>query len=197
MPTVPSRRTRFYRHKGNATPAGAPYAGQFMNTCLVCRERECPVEPVAIRFAPHGDGLQPSAQIAFTGECGAFYAIVFGTHSGGGGYVFWTTEVDWAQPAVPPDPIRFLGSAAATLDPDDVDRFVGACYEVLGDPGNATGRPRSGYVEVDPDGFRAPILIPSLTEPVLTPEDQDRLVEADRVVIGRCQVVLPLPLEPV
>lgn len=195
MPTRPSRQTRFYRHNGVDTPPNAPYSGPHVNICVLCRETHCCVEPVAMRFAPHGDDLCPSAQIAFSAQCGGAYTIIFGMIAGGGAYVCWTSDASWAESCLPPDSRRFLGPSAQYLDPDDVERFLDACDEIIGAPENQVDRPYTGYIDISPDGFETPFLVPSLDDPVLWPEDQVRIAAADRAVVARCQVPLPLPLE--
>ena len=198
MPTRPSRQTRFYRHNGLDTPPDAPYAGRFVNICVICRRPPCRIVPVALRFAPHGEDLCSSAQVAFSAECGGAYTIIFGMiepAGGAAGYVCWSPDASWAEACMRPDPVRFLGPSAARLDPDDVERFVEACGAILEAPENHVERSEIGYMCVSPDGFETPLLIPNVHEPVLWPADQARIVAAHRAVVARCQVALPLPLE--
>ena len=93
-----TEQTRFNFHEGMDTPSPIGEGEVYTFPCPECGEEYGGVHIAAVRIAPHGARMRPSAQIALSCEQGCVTTLVIGNHKGVG-YAFWQRDVDWADAA--------------------------------------------------------------------------------------------------
>ena len=170
MSTRRARRARpvaFTHFEGSDTPLDGSEYDPYSLFCPQCRDETYGLHVVAVRIAPHGDRGRPAAQIALECEGGCVSSLVFGNHKGAG-YCFWTQGAPWAASVVDEED-DYLADDAEFGD-DDYDYRDDGDFDEPESPRPPTGYEHSGAVPP------LPILVASLTTPVLMPDEQSRIV---------------------